>query len=61
MTTYETADQLRHILKGKDYILPVEVPEGFQNFVYDNLIHSSDSPESAKRELAIFFTPEELI
>jgi nucleoside-diphosphate kinase len=26
-----------------------------------NLVHGSDSPESAKRELAIFFTPEELL
>ena len=54
-------DQLRHILNGKDYIIPVDVPEGYQNFVCDNLIHSSDSPESARRELAIFFAPEELI
>ncbi len=55
-------DQLRHILikDGVDYKVPVDVPEGFQDFVYDNLIHSSDSPESASREVAIFFTPEEL-
>lgn len=26
-----------------------------------NLIHGSDSPESAKRELAIFFKPEEIL
>jgi nucleoside-diphosphate kinase len=26
-----------------------------------NLIHGSDSPESAERELAIFFKPEELL
>jgi nucleoside-diphosphate kinase len=26
-----------------------------------NLIHGSDSPESAARELAIFFTPDELL
>ena len=26
-----------------------------------NLIHGSDSPESAKREISIFFRPEELI
>jgi nucleoside-diphosphate kinase len=26
-----------------------------------NLVHGSDSPESAKRELAIFFAPEELL
>lgn len=56
-------DQLRHILveNGVDYKIPVDVPEGFQDFVYDNLIHSSDSPVSAVREVAIFFTPEELI
>ncbi|HET9199823.1 MAG TPA: nucleoside-diphosphate kinase [Dehalococcoidia bacterium] len=26
-----------------------------------NLVHGSDSPESAKRELEIFFTPDELL
>jgi nucleoside-diphosphate kinase len=26
-----------------------------------NLIHGSDSPESAERELSIFFKPEELL
>jgi nucleoside-diphosphate kinase len=26
-----------------------------------NLIHGSDSPESAAREIAIFFKPEELL
>jgi nucleoside-diphosphate kinase len=26
-----------------------------------NLIHGSDSPESAQRELALFFRPDELI
>lgn len=54
-------DQLRGILTNTDCVFPVDVPVGYQNYVTDNLIHSSDSPESAKRELAIFFTPEELI
>jgi nucleoside-diphosphate kinase len=26
-----------------------------------NLVHASDSPESAERELAIFFTPSEMV
>ncbi len=26
-----------------------------------NLVHASDSPESAEREIAIFFSPEELV
>jgi nucleoside-diphosphate kinase len=25
-----------------------------------NLVHASDGPESAKREVEIFFTPEEI-
>jgi len=27
----------------------------------NNLVHGSDSPESAHRELALWFTPEELV
>lgn len=33
----------------------------FGDSVGENAVHGSDSPESAKRELAIFFKPEELV
>ena len=26
-----------------------------------NLVHSSDGPESAEREIGLFFTPEDLV
>ncbi|MEX2158083.1 MAG: nucleoside-diphosphate kinase [Dehalococcoidia bacterium] len=30
-------------------------------FIQNNLIHGSDSTESAKREIALFFSPDELV
>jgi len=33
----------------------------FGDSVGENAVHGSDSPESAKRELAIFFSPSEII
>ncbi|HQP48845.1 MAG TPA: nucleoside-diphosphate kinase, partial [Spirochaetota bacterium] len=33
----------------------------YVSYMGKNIIHASDSPESAKRELALWFTADELI
>lgn len=54
--------QVRNILIAQNisYIMPVKTPEGSNKYCYDNLIHSSDSVESALREMSIHFSNEEL-
>jgi len=51
---------LRHMAKKLSYKRPVNVaPEakfpGYQPFAKDNLVHFSDSPESARREIGLWF------
>jgi len=40
---------------------PGTIRADFAISVDENVIHGSDSPESAAREIAIFFQPEEII
>lgn len=37
------------------------IRKDFATSITENAVHGSDSPESAKREIAFFFTPEELL
>lgn len=59
----ETRDgQIRNLVISRaiSYIMAVETPEGSNRYCYDNLIHSSDSLESAMREISVFFSSEEV-
>ena len=40
---------------------PGTIRGDFANSKSNNLVHGSDSPESAERELGLFFRPEELL
>lgn len=40
---------------------PGTIRADFATTVDENVIHGSDSPESAQREIGIFFKPEEII
>ncbi|SDD41786.1 nucleoside diphosphate kinase [Paenibacillus sp. UNCCL117] len=56
--------EVSRIMMGKTN--PLEAAPGtirgdFATYVGENVIHGSDSPESAKRELDNFFTPDELV
>ncbi|WP_159882174.1 nucleoside-diphosphate kinase [Paenibacillus puerhi] len=56
--------EVSRIMMGKTN--PLEAAPGtirgdFATYVGENVIHGSDSAESAKRELTNFFTPEELV
>ncbi|MDQ0192987.1 nucleoside-diphosphate kinase [Paenibacillus wynnii] len=54
---------LSRMLIGKTKVgdaLPGTIRGDFASHTPLNLIHGSDSPESAKREISNFFTPEEL-
>jgi len=54
--------QMRHLLieYGVQYMMDVDTPEGSNKYCYDNLVHSSDSQESANREMRIWFSEEEI-
>ncbi|MDN4078538.1 nucleoside-diphosphate kinase [Paenibacillus polymyxa] len=55
---------LSRLLIGKTQVteaLPGTIRGDFAAHTPFNLIHGSDSPESAEREIANFFTPEELV
>ncbi|MFP4974695.1 nucleoside-diphosphate kinase [Paenibacillus sp. CN-4] len=55
---------LSRILIGKTRVgeaLPGTIRGDFASHTPLNLIHGSDSPESAEREIANFFSPEELV
>ncbi|MDO7905074.1 nucleoside-diphosphate kinase [Paenibacillus sp. JX-17] len=55
---------LSRIVIGKTKVteaLPGTIRGDFANHTPSNLIHGSDSPESAEREIANFFSPEELV
>lgn len=54
--------QVRNILVSRNipYVMAVDTPDGSNKYCYDNLIHSSDSKESALREMSIHFSDEEL-
>ena len=54
--------QIRNILVARNipYVMPVETPIGSNKYCYDNLVHSSDSIESALREMSIHFSDDEL-
>jgi nucleoside-diphosphate kinase len=40
---------------------PGSIRGDYVSYMGKNIIHASDSPESAKRELALWFTADELI
>ena len=40
---------------------PGTIRGDFSNSTAYNLVHGSDSPESAEREIGLFFAPEELL
>ncbi len=40
---------------------PGTVRGDFALDVGENIVHSSDGPESAQREIALFFSPEDLV
>ncbi|KZE65324.1 MULTISPECIES: nucleoside-diphosphate kinase [Paenibacillus] len=55
---------LSRLLIGKTQVteaLPGTIRGDFAAHTPFNLIHGSDSPESAEREITNFFTPEELV
>jgi nucleoside-diphosphate kinase len=49
--------QIRHLAieYNLSYVVSVDPVEGSNNYCRDNLIHCSDSPEAAKREVGIWF------
>lgn len=49
--------QIRHLAVeyGLPYIIPMSPENGSNNYCRDNLIHCSDSPENAVREVGIWF------
>jgi nucleoside-diphosphate kinase len=47
-------------IRGDFAAIESYVAANLKNRVLRNLIHASDSPESAKREIALWFKPEEL-
>ena len=51
---------IRHRARSMDYRVAVDVPDAdrvadFQPFAKDNLIHCSDSPQSARQEIALWY------
>ncbi len=54
---------VRHLMGPTDgtQAAPGTIRGDFALSVQNNLIHGSDSPESAAREIAIWFKPEELV
>jgi len=55
---------LSRMLIGKTNVLdaqPGTIRGDFAAHTSNNIIHGSDSPESAEREISLFFRPEELI
>lgn len=59
----EHAIQLIRKLNGATKItesVPGSIRGDYANSTTENIVHGSDSPESASREIQLFFTPEEL-
>jgi nucleoside-diphosphate kinase len=54
---------LRSLIGPTDHTeaLPGTIRGDYCAFTRKNILHASDSAESAKREIELFFTPEEII